>query len=119
MPVINIQELNATSATPLGNTDGLPVAIIGCATNGPITPGTTDDTTVFTPTLCRSLTQFKRIFGSSAPASRPYGYYAAVECLMNGNAVLFTRIGQAASTGALAKATLATSSITKIGRAHV
>lgn len=109
MPVINIQELNATSATPLGNTEGLPVAIVGCATDGPITVAAStpsDSNTVFTPVLCNSLSQFKSIFGSAAPSSLPYGYNAAVSCLMNGNSVWFTRIGAVSGGTALAKASL-------------
>lgn len=100
MPKITINEVNATSPTPMGLTSGLPVAIIGAATKGAL----------LTPVYINSVSEFYDTFGSSAPTetsltgtnavSMRYGHDAAIECLAVGNPVLYTRLGNSDATAA-------------------
>ena len=90
MPRIKINEVNATTQTPLNTTSGLPIAILGAATKGER----------LVPTMVSTLSQFYNVFGESAPAEIPYGYIAAKECLQIGNPVLFTRLAQSSYTNA-------------------
>lgn len=90
MPKITINEINATTQTPLNTTSGLPIALIGAATKGDR----------LSPTLVTNLNQFYEVFGNTAPAEIPWGWIAAKECLYIGNPVLYTRLAQNTYTNA-------------------
>lgn len=91
MPNITINEVNATTRTPLTTTDANPIAIIGTATKGDIPTGMTYGE----PVMCATLDEFTLNFGSTPPSSNYYGVLVAREALMAGNTVLYTRIAKA------------------------
>lgn len=101
MPKISINEVSNVAASTTASTSGTPIAILGTAVKGPID----------SPVLVNTYQEFISVFGDMAPdvSEYPYGYFAAKECLLLGNPVIFGRV---ANSGSCLRATLTSSAIT-------